>query len=247
MKTKINTLLIAIAIMSLFLTGCGKQSFVSVSDTRGLEEGAPVVWYEGNAYVGKVSKIKEAEGNHLIYIEFQKNFEKAIRADVKACPLLEPKYSPKPILLLVGGKDTTMPILEPGSQIPEISLSELQPKEQMNFWKWFGSAKKDSTIALAVLILVLCVICVLKIVAKLIKFVLVLAIIAIVVSYSLNLSGDWKQYKGQTSKYIKEIKIEEIQDWLQKHVKENIPELMQKFNAPKAPENGNTPATPEQP
>lgn len=214
MKTKSHGLLIVTAIMFLFLIGCKKQSFVSVSDSRGIEEGAPVVWYEGNAYVGKVSEIKAGEGNYLIYIDFQENYEKAIHSGVKACPMIEPKFSQKPILLLVGGKDANMPILEPGSQIPEIALSEVQRTEQMNFWEWFGSSKKDLTIALVVLIFVLGIISILKFVAKIIKFGIVLAIIAIVVFYYFNLSGDWKQYKDQTSNYVKEIKVEEIQDWL---------------------------------
>ena len=249
MKKKIYEVLSIFAIAILLLTGCKKQSYVSVSDSRGIEEGAPVIWYEGDAYVGKVSKVKAAEGNYLLYIEFQKNYEKTIRSGVRACPLVEPKISPKPILLLVGGKDANMPLLEPGSQIPEISLNELQGMKQMNFWEWFGSAKMGLTIALAVLVLVLGIICILRIVAKLIKFGLVLAIIAIVVFYCLNLSGDWAQYKEHASKYVREINFEEIQDWLQKRysdLKENIPELMQKINVPKVLESGSAPANTEQ-
>lgn len=250
MKTKIYSLLSVLTIVLLLLTGCAKQSYVSVSDSRGIAEGAPVIWYEGDAYVGKVSKVKEADGRFLIYIEFQKNSEKTIRSGVRACPLLEPKISNLPILLLVGGKDASMPVLEPGSQIPEISLDELQRMKQMNFWEWFGGAKMGLTIALAALVLVLSFICLLKVVAKLVKFGLFLAIIAIVVFYFLNLTGDWNQYKDQASKYVKEIKIEEIQDWLQKHysdLKGNIPGLIQNINIPKVLEGGTAPATTDQP
>ena len=248
MKTKIYSLLSVLAVAVLFFVGCSKQSYVSVSDFRGIAEGAPVIWYEGDAYVGKVSKVKEADGRFHIYIEFQKSYEKAIHSGVRACPLVEPKISNQPILLLVGGKDATMPVLEPGSQIPEISLDELQRMKQLNFWEWFGGAKMGLTLVLAAVVVVLCIICLLKVVVKLVKFGLFLAIVAIVVFYFLNLTGDWNKYKEDASKHVKEIKIEEIKDWLQKRysgLKESIPGAMQNIKLLEGIRNGaSVPGTP---
>ena len=251
MKMKVYSFLSIFSVMLLLLTGCGKQSYVSVSDSRGIQEGAPVIWYEGDAFVGKVSKVKAVDDHFQIFIEFQKNFEKSIRFGVRACPLQDPKISNQPILLLVGGKDASMPILEPGSQIPEISLSELQRMKQLNFWEWFSGAKMGLTIALAALIVILFIICLLKIVAKLVKIAIYLAIIGIVVFYILNLTGDWENYKEEASKYVKEIKVEEIQDWLQKNysnLKGKIPGVMQNINILEEIRDGMTaPATTEQP
>ena len=122
-----------------------------------------------------------------------------------------------------------MPILEPGSMIPEISLDELQRMKWLNFWEWFGGTKMRTTIVLVGLILILCFLCILKVVAKLVKFGLFVAIIVIVAFYLFNLSGDWKQYKEAASKYVQENKIEEIRDWLQTRyssIKEGIPGVM---------------------
>ena len=229
-KIKKYSFLSTFVIMVLLLTGCEKQSYVSVSDTRGIEEGAPVIWYEDDAFVGTVSEVKEIDGQYLIYIEFQENYEESIRSDVKACPLLEPKISDKPILLLVGGKDDTMPLLESGSQIPEISLTEFQRVKLLNFGEWFNAAKMRITLVLIAFMLIFSFICILKIVAKIIKLGLSLAVIAILAIYIFNLSRDWEQYKKQASSYVKEIKNEEIQEWLQKRyfrLKENIPEVME--------------------
>ena len=254
MNTKLNLFLSVFAVMLLFLAGCSKQSYVSVSDPRGIEEGAPVIWYEGDAYVGKVSKVKEADGHFQIFIDFQKSYEKSIHAGVKACPLVEPKISNQPILLLVGGKDTTMPILEPGSMIPEISLDELQRMKRPNFWEWFGRAKMGITLFFAALILIMFFLCLLKVVAKLVKCGLFVAIIVIVAFYLFNLSGDWKQYQETASKYVQELKIEEIRDWLQKRyagIKENLPGIMQNLkiqdeqNGDDANFSESSPATPQ--
>ena len=230
MKLKYYFLLSVFVALFLLLTGCNRQSYVSVGDSRVIAKDAPVIWYEGDAYVGKVAKVKQTDGRYQIYIDFQKSYEKSIHAGVRACPLVEPKISHQPILLLVGGKDDTMPLLEPGSQIPEITLEELQRMKQLNFWEWFGKAKMNSTLVLAGLILVLCVVCLLKIVAKLLKFAILVAILVLVASYVFDLSGDWKQYQEQASQYVKGIKLEEVQEWMQKHYsewKDKIPGLVQ--------------------
>ena len=228
----IAVLIVFVVILSICTSSCRKQCFVSVPDTRGLCEDSPVIWYDNNAYVGKVSKIKARDGLYYVYIDFHKDYEKTIRAGVRACPITEKSISARPILMLVGGTDTSLPALSPGSQIPEMSLSEFQKAKALNFWSWFGDAKMGGTTVVLIILLIIAGILTLKVVTKVVKFGLVIAIFAILTAFFGKVSDDWNSYKEQFSS-VAGIDVESLEDWVKTHfeqLKSQIPNAMQYFN-----------------
>ena len=229
----IAVLIVFIVILSICTSSCRKQCFVAVPDTRGLCEDSPVIWYDNNAYVGKVSKVKAHDGFYYVYIDFHKDFEKTIRAGVRACPITEKSISARPILMLIGGTDTSLPALSPGSQIPEMSLSEFQKAKALNFWSWFGNAKMGGTMVVSILLFIIAGILTLKVVAKIVKIGLVIAVIVILVTFFGNVSTDWHKYKEQISNMASGINVENLENWVKTHfdqLKSQIPNAMQYFN-----------------
>ena len=235
----IASLILLVVILAISFSGCSKKrSFVSVSDTRGLTEGAPVIWYDNNAYAGKVFEVKENNGFYFVYIDFQDDVEKNIHAGVKACPVIEKSISSRPVLMLVGGTDASLPALAPGSQIPEMSLAEFQKTKTVNFWSWFSSAKMGGTLVVAILLLIIFVILMLKIVAKLVKIGLVVAIIVILFVYFGDVSSDWNAYKEQFSSMTSAINVEKLEGWVKSNLDQiikQIPDAIQYFGDSNAP------------
>lgn len=228
-----SPLIVLVVVLAICTSSCRKQSFVSVPDTRGLCEDSPVVWYDNNVYVGKVSKVKARDGLYFVYIDFQKDFEKMIRVGVRACPITEKSISARPILMLVGGTDTSLPVLSPGSQIPEMSLAEFQKTKALNFWSWFSSEKMSGTMFVLIVLLIIAGILTLKVVAKIIKIGLVIAIFAILIAFFGKVSTDWKSYQEQFSNVASGINIESLENWVKTHfeqLKSQIPNAIQYFN-----------------
>ena len=60
--------------------------------------------------------------------------------------------------MLVGGTDTSLPVLSPGSQIPEMSLAEFQKTKALNFWSWFSSEKMSGTMFVLIVLLIIAVV-----------------------------------------------------------------------------------------
>ena len=102
---------------TMFLSGCGgKTCFFLTKEADGVQAGAPVVWY--NAFVGKVATVGTEEGATRVEIAFDGRYAKAIHDGVAARVVSDPGISPRPFVLLVGGKDESRPLLGSGVQIP---------------------------------------------------------------------------------------------------------------------------------
>jgi hypothetical protein len=231
MKSNYGTYFSLMGIIAL-LTFCGcdfsrPDLHVSVSDTKGLAKGSPVIWQD--AYVGQISGVSPEEGRYRVHVTLQKPYRKTIRAGVKACPLLDKKISEKPILFLIGGKDPALPLLAKGSQIQEASLTETAMYK--NFWSWLGGSRNSKMLLIGCLVAVVVGFVAFKILKGLLKIVIIVGAILIVIFSSKTLSDNWATYKASWNSA-------EVKQWLSEHMKdvEQIRNLLPRHDASKTEE-----------
>lgn len=187
-------LLTAIVGAIALLSGCGdKECYVMSQDAKGIASRAPVVWQD--AYVGAVSSVETEAGWTKVLLDLKKPFDEQIRAGVSARIVDDASISPKPFVLLIGGKDASMPVLADGAQIPEAKPLDEMKEQASGFMGWLkGSAhagEKAGGIALLVLLGVL------KFVKRMVKLLIKLLILAVVVVTILVMRGDWKSYQAR--------------------------------------------------
>ena len=146
--------IVAVVVAIILLTG-DKGYFVNVVNPNGVSKGSPVIWQ--NACVGSVKKLREENGNYTIGFMLASEFKKKIHEDVKACPVKQ-SNTKVAVLLLVGGKDESRPLLADGSKVTGITESEL-PMAQLkdkytdlkNFKGW------NEIVGWIVLVIIICI------------------------------------------------------------------------------------------
>lgn len=119
----VGALVVIVAIVAvIFLLTGDKGFFVSVANPNGVSKGSPVIWQD--ACVGSVKKLREENGNFTIGFMLASEFKQKIHEDVKACPVKQ-SDTKEAVLLLVGGRDESKPLLVDGTQVTGITESEL--------------------------------------------------------------------------------------------------------------------------
>lgn len=187
-------LLTAIVGAIALLSGCGdKECYVLSQDAKGIAAKAPVVWQD--AYVGAVSSVEAEAGWTRVSLDMRKPFDEQIRAGVSARIVNDASISPKPFVLLIGGKDASMPVLADGVQIPEAKATDELKDQAAGFMGWLKGSSHVGETAGGGLLLVLLV--VLKFVKKLVKLLIKLLILAVIVVTILVTRGDWKSYQAR--------------------------------------------------
>lgn len=201
-------LLTAIVGAIALLSGCGdKECYVMSQDAKGIAPKAPVVWQD--AYVGSVSSVESEAEWTRVSLDLKKPFDEQIRAGVSARIVDDASISPKPFVLLIGGKDASMPVLADGAQIPEAKPLDEMKAQASGFMGWLkGSAhtgEKAGGIALLVLLGVL------KFVKKLVKLLIKLLILAVIVVTVLVTRDDWKNYQTRAEAALSGAR--ELKNW----------------------------------
>lgn len=179
---------------AMLLSGCGdKECYVMSQDPKGIAPKAPIVWQD--AYVGSVSYVESESGWAKVSLGLKKPFDEQIRAGVSARIVNDASLSPKPFVLLIGGKDMAMPVLADGAQIPEAKATDELKDQAAGFMGWLkGSSHVGETAGGGLLLVLLLV---LKFVKKLVKLLIKLLILAVVVVTILVMRGDWKSYQAR--------------------------------------------------
>ena len=207
-----KTLLMIMAAAAVLLTGCGgkKCHFVS-QDGKLLEQGAPVVWYD--AYVGKVVSLEEAEGGIRVSVKFGKKYDDQIHDGVAGRIVNDPKISPNAFVLLIGGKDSTRPVLENDVQIPESRPGNAVTEGFSAFVDWLKNSRADELKIVGGILLIIFVL--IKFVSKMFKFVLFLGLLAAIGYVCVTSSVGWSGYKEKIAN-AKET-AQEAKAWLLQH------------------------------
>lgn len=190
------------------LAGCGdKECYVVSKDAKGIVPKAPVVWQD--AYVGTVSSVEAEAGWTRIALGLKKPFDEQIRAGVSARVVDDASISPQPFVLLVGGKDASMPVLTEGAQIPEAKATDELKDQAAGFMGWLkGSSHVGETAGGGLIVVLLLV---LKFVKKLAKLMIKLLILAVIVVTILVARGDWKRYQARAEAAISGAR--ELKSW----------------------------------
>lgn len=185
---------VALCLLPLLFAGCGdKECYVMSRDAKGLAPKAPIVWQD--AYVGSVSSVEAESGWTRVSLGLKKPFDEQVRAGVSARIVNDASISPKPFVLLIGGKDMAMPVLADGAQIPEAKATDELKDQAAGFMGWLkGSSHVGETAGGGLLLVLLLV---LKFVKKMVKLLIKLLILAVVVVTILVMRGDWKSYQAR--------------------------------------------------
>lgn len=185
---------VAICLIPLLFAGCSdKECYVMSQDAKGIAPTAPIVWQD--AYVGSVSSVEAESGWVKVSLGLRKPFDEQIRAGVSARIVDDASISPKPFVLLIGGKDASMPALADGVQIPEAKATDEFKDQAAGFMGWLkGSSHVGETAGGGLLLVLLLV---LKFVKKMVKLLIKLLILAVVVVTILVMRGDWKSYQAR--------------------------------------------------
>lgn len=199
-----------IMVGAVLTCGCSRSDLhVVVGDARGVAKGSPVIWQE--TYVGEVSSVKMDGGSVRIDANLQKAFRKSIHAGAKACPMVVRKVSDKPALFLIGGKDTTLPLLAKGSRVPEATLTEATAMN--GFLGWVSSSKNGKMWLIGCLLAVAVGICAIKLLAGVLKFALLAGAILLAVFSSKSIHDNWASYKASFDSV-------EVKQWIVDHVQD---------------------------
>ena len=219
--------------MGMLLAGCGREYFVTVADTRGVVEGAPVIWLDapgGPDILGKVSKIKAQGGQFSICFAVENEELGTFRQDVMACPAMDEKTLRLPCLYVLGGNNASLPVLQ-GGRIQEMPLEAFMglrdPEKSPNFLKWFASEKQGWIPVAAALVLVWIA---WKIIKKFIKTVLVILLV-LALLYGKHVADEWARCKARFSEYVDSITLDDIHSRMEKHIEpllKKIPETLRK-------------------
>lgn len=187
-------MLVWLPVLAMLLVGCGdKECYVMSQDAKGIAAKAPIVWQD--AYVGVVSSVAAEAGWTKVSLGLKKPFDEQIRAGVSARIVNDASISPKPFVLLVGGKDMAMPVLADGAQIPEAKATDELKDQAAGFMGWLKDSSHVGETAGGGLLLVMLI--VLKFVKKMVKLLIKLLILAVVVVTVLVMRGDWKIYQAR--------------------------------------------------
>ena len=187
-------ILLCYPLLAALLSGCGdKECYVMSQDAKGIVPKAPIVWQD--AYVGTVSSVETEDGWTKVALDLKKPFDERIRAGVSARIVNDASISPKPFVLLIGGRDAAMPVLADGAQIPEARATDELKDQAAGFMGWLkGSSHVGETAGGGLLLVLLLV---LKFVKKMVKLLIKLVILAVVVVTVLVMRGDWKSYQAR--------------------------------------------------
>lgn len=193
---------------AMLLSGCGdKECYMMSQGAKGIVPKAPIVWQD--AYVGSVSSVEAESGWTKVALDLKKPFDEQIRAGVSARIVNDASISPKPFVLLIGGKDVTMPVLADGAQIPEAKATDELKDQAAGFMGWLkGSSHVGETAGGGLIVVLLLV---LKFVKKLVKLLIKLLILAVVVVTILVTRGDWKSYQARAEAAISGAR--ELKSW----------------------------------
>ena len=183
-----------VPVLAMLLSGCGdKECYVMSQDAKGIASRAPVVWQD--AYVGTVSSVEAEAGWTKVSLDLKKPFDEQIRAGVSAQIVNDASISPKPFVLLIGGRDASMPVLADGAQIPEAKATDELKDQAAGFMGWLKGSSHVGEMTggglLAALIIAL------RFFGKMVKLLIKLLILAVVVVTILVTRGDWKSYQAR--------------------------------------------------
>ena len=196
--------------VSIF-AGCSRSDFsAEVRDTRGVAENAPVIFRDMR--VGYVGKVVPTETGFRLEVTLEKPYRDMMRADLRACPLPEGYKSlwgdvvREPTLVLIGGVNTSLPLLERGAVVSEVTLREVETKTWLT--KLLGNLTHVRIwISLCVGILII-----FRFMIKIAKGVVKLAVAAVLIAALLygayRIKADW------LPEWIPMVLSEEVKNWL---------------------------------
>ena len=197
-KRIFTTLLLAGLILA---GGCARHDFsTEVGDPRGVAELSPVMHYE--IRVGTISKVRPTESGVRMDIKLDKQFKETFRSDLKACPIKAGKKTGVPTLVLIGGRDATMPLLKRGTMIPEASPLDVGTDSTHRFAKKY-------LVAIGTILSLFLVLC--KLLKGLFKFILLGGLVAALLYCAYCLKNDISFSR------IASVQSEEITNWLREN------------------------------
>ena len=201
------------AVLALLLfAGCKEKTcFFLAGDAEGVQEGAPVVWY--NAFVGKVSAVGAEEGANRVEIAFDGKHADSIHEGVVARVVSDPGISPRPFVLLVGGKDESRPVLGSGIQIPESKPANAVQEGASSFLDWLKTSRPEELKVVVGLLLILGILC--KFVRSMFRMAILAGIVALIAYAVFNTRSEWDNYRD-TLENAKALSVE-AKDWVLQH------------------------------
>ena len=214
MKNPIGKWMAAMAVLvgMLLLSGCGgKTCFFLTKEADGVQAGAPVVWY--NAFVGKVATVGTAEGAARVEIAFEGRYANAIHDGVAARVVSDPGISPRPFVLLVGGKDESRPLLGSGVQIPESRPGNAMQEGFASFVDWLKTSRPEELKVVVGLLVVLGILC--RFVRKMFRLAVIAGIAGLIAYAVISTRSEWDNYRN-TLENAKSLSAE-ARDWVLQH------------------------------
>lgn len=209
-KTRIPLFVLLVGM--LLLSGCGEKTcFFLTKDADGVQAGAPVVWY--NAFVGKVASVGTEEEAARVEIAFEGRYANAIHDGVAARVVADLGISPRPFVLLVGGKDESRPLLGSGVQIPESRPGNAVQEGFTAFVDWLRTSRPEELKVVVVLLVVLVILC--MFVRRVIRLALIAGIAGLIAYAVLSTRSEWDNYRN-TFENAKALSAE-AKDWVLQH------------------------------
>lgn len=192
-----NCLAIATLAGLLLFAGCGgkKTCHFVASDARGLEPGAPVVWY--NATVGSVSEVGADGDGVRVDIAFDTAHATSIHDGVTAWIASDPGVSSRPYVELVGGRDENRPVLANGVRIPAPRPGSALEEGAMRFTDWLSGRRTEELGFLVALLAFLKLFG--KKVGVFLRRLLLLAVVAAVAYIVWSVRTDWQSHRERFS------------------------------------------------
>lgn len=194
--------------------GCSRVDlYTVVDDTRGVGKDSPVFWQQKQ--IGQVSEIKSVEDGVRLDVKLESAYRKQLRIGVRACPFPKSLQSKQPALFLIGGQDTSQPLLERGAFVMEAPLVEGHVR---SFWDWFkgsywqGRVRVGLIGCLAALAAAFIAIWFLKRVLKIVLLIGAIIVIGLLV-YSIGKEWKLEQISSITSADVKQW-IQENKQWI---------------------------------
>lgn len=198
--------------LALALAGCGEKGcFVVAKDAKGIQAKAPVVWQD--AYAGQVLSVAQHSSGSRVSLELKKEFAGRIHAGVVARIVHDDKISGEPFILLVGGNDASMPLLDEGAQIPEANAVAEIKNGFAAFMQWVSNTSHTSEKVGCGLLLVLLV--VLRFVKKVVKLLVKLLILIVLLLVVVLANRDWSDYRTKVVSASEQCKT--AQTWVSDH------------------------------
>jgi len=125
--------IVALLISISFLCGCGRKQpddfHVYLKDAKGLTVQSPVQWR--GVQVGYVSSISVEDGRVRVNVALNPDCRGQLRTGAKAKASRGFLGRGVPVLELFGGRDSAMPALPAGSEVPEAGLVETFSHKQI--------------------------------------------------------------------------------------------------------------------